>query len=182
LESVLPILPSVAVLINSLTSNEELAMLPWIDIANHKSKSKLYLLYGTLQDNIVLKTSPSTENANESAETDKFVNFDYGGSIEGCSNDKLLGEYGFVEEDNPNDYIDFTLRGTGVTLRRHGLLDCSNAHVLDEVKIAAKELRKSLALVGMRDDATTDEIDVQRSSLASQWRNEKIRLLDEFLT
>lgn len=157
-------------------------MLPWIDIANHKSKSKLYLLYGTLQDNIVLKTSPSTENANESAEADKFVNFDYGGSIEGCSNDKLLGEYGFVEEDNPNDYIDFTLRGTGVTLRRHGLLDCSNAHVLDEVKIAAKELRKSLALVGMRDDATTDEIDVQRSSLASQWRNEKIRLLDEFLT
>jgi hypothetical protein len=186
LESFLPVLPSIAVLVNSLTANEELAMLPWIDIANHKSKSKLYLQYGILQDNIVLKSSSSIDSSASSIDEscDNFVTFDYGGFIDGCSNDKLLGEYGFVEKDNPNDYIDFTVRGTAVKLRRNGRLDCSHVGVLlDDLKSAAKELRQSLAFVDTLDrDEATEEVDILRSSLASQWRNEKIRLLDEFIS
>jgi hypothetical protein len=179
LGSTLPILPSVTVLVKSLANNQELAMLPWIDIANHKSKSRLYLQYGLLQDDIVLKRETTIQNAIGKPD---FVHFDYGGSG-GCSNDKLLGEYGFIEQDNPNDTIDIYVRGNAITLRRNGRTDNLTSDItIEELRRAARDTRNCLAAFGAADHQTTvDEIDTLRNSLASHWRYEKLRLLDEFL-
>ena len=181
LESTLPLIPSITVLVNTLTANEELAMLPWIDVANHRSKSRLFLQYGLLQDNIVLKRDFSSPEQHAADGSYSFVNFDYGGTFDGCSNDKLLGEYGFVEIDNPNDTIEMTVNGEKFVIGRQGIIieDIFNASI-DEVKGAAKSLRNSLAN-DVLIDSTPDQISTLRINLAKQWRNEKIKLLDEFL-
>eukprot|EP00804_Cyclotella_cryptica_P026223 CCRYP_009794-RD/>CCRYP_009794-RD protein AED:0.44 eAED:0.44 QI:316/1/0.5/1/0/0/2/0/163 len=137
-----------AMLVNSLTSEEELAMLPWIDIANHKSKSRLYLQYGLLRDDVVLKRDNMSFANNINGEDDLYssiVEFDYGGTSVGVGNDKLLGEYGFVEKDNPNDTIDLWVNGRSTTIGRNGVIgSLRNDISVEELKSAALRIRRKL--------------------------------------
>lgn len=178
-DSALPVLTSAAVLVNTIVSEEpELAMLPWIDIANHKSKSRLFLEYGLFHDGIVLKRDGEAEfNEDQSF---SFINFDYGGASKGVNSDKLLGEYGFVEENNPNDAMDILVGKKLVTIGRRGQVLTAQSSLKD-IKDAAKKVRDGLLDTKEGCNSSNDPVDIQRYILAAQWRKEKIRLLNEFL-
>jgi len=168
---------SVIALVSTLTSEEvELGMLPWIDIANHKSTSSLQLGYDLLRDGIVLKGVAGSGN--------EFAEFDYGGR-HGIDNDKLLGEFGFVELDNPNDIFEVVVAdGIVVKFKRHGVVNKSAADDIsdDEILESARKARCALvAGFSLHTAVPTDSIAAGRFKMASQWRNEKIRLLDEYI-
>lgn len=176
-EPAIPVILSVITLVSTLVAKEpELAMIPWIDIANHKSKSRLYLEYDLLHDRIALK--------GESMSPDEFVTFDYGGASQGIDNNRLLGEYGFVEEDNPSDTLGVKVgRGT-VTIGRRGIVHYPPSLMKDEeeVRLAARKTRDNLLLAAsVASTESNDAIDSERANLAALWRKEKIRLLDEYL-
>ena len=196
-ETAIPLLISSLYLISTLLRSRkepELAMLPWIDIANHKSQSRLNLEYGLLGDEIIIKKDGAASPLSSSAigeEEAQFVNFDYGGASQGAGNNKLLGIYGFVEEDNPNDTMNIQIGGKSkriITIGRKGVVhtplsneeDCT----LDEVIYAASDLRGKFLELDQMHDCTkiSDPIEYQRSWLAAQWRKEKIRLINEFLS
>lgn len=191
--AIIPFVISSSHLISTLLQSKqepELAMLPWIDIANHKSGSKLSLEYGLFRDEIILK------KGDEVATESSFVNFDYGGASQGAGNDKLLGIYGFVEEDNPNDTMDVQIGNSEdeqifITIGRNGTLKTQlSSSSGEEMKDALRKVtqnihslrRKFRYLDQMHDSAViSDLVERQRCRLASQWRAEKIRLIDEFL-
>ena len=149
---------------------------------------------GLFSDEIILKKDRAASPLSSSAigeEEVQFVNFDYGGASQGAGNNKLLGIYGFVEEDNPDDTVNIQIGGKSkriITIGRKGVVhtqlsneeDCT----LDEVIYAARDLRgKFLELDQMHDcKKISDPIEYQRSWLAAQWRKEKIRLINEFLS
>ena len=173
-EPSIPLILSVVALVSTLTSDEvELGMLPWIDVANHKSTSSLHLGYDLLRDGIVLKGGAGSGN----------VEFDYGGR-NGICNDKLLGEFGFVEVDNPNDILEVAVAGDiVVNFGRYGVVNKSAAEISDdEILESARKARCALvAGFSSQTSVPTDPIAVGRFKMASQWRNEKIRLLDEYI-
>ena len=176
-ESSIPLILSVIALVSTLTSDEvELGMLPWIDIANHKSASSLQLGYDLLRDGIVLKGFPGSGNN---------VLFDYGGAKNGICNDKLLGEFGFVEVDNPNDSFEVVVDdGIVVNFGRYGVVNKRAADDISDDELLELARKARCALVAGSSSRTaepTDPIAAGRFKMASQWRNEKIRLLDEYI-
>ena len=186
-ETFIPVVISSSYLLRTLLrlqKEPELAMLPWIDIANHKSQSRLNLKYGMFGDEIILKKDDDGEVTTAPL---LFINFDYGGS-EGIGNDKLLGRYGFVEVDNPNDSLDLEIEDGNkkqiITIGRNGVLrtqleETPGGCTIKEVVHAISDLRLHLLTDGEED--TLEHIESQRCGLASQWRAEKTRLIDEFL-
>jgi len=201
--TLLPLPISATRLVSALldrSEQSEIAMLPWIDIANHKSESRMYLGYGLWGDEIIMKhdaktsVTDSSPTIYKSGENPSFplempVNFDYGGASKGIGNDKLLGVYGFVEENNPNDTLKLRVGKhvtTTITIGRKGTLLTKDHHcTLHEISLALEELREKLLDLNDSDKHNhiperSDPIGVQRHRLAAQWRKEKIRLLDEF--
>jgi len=171
-ESSIPLMLSVVALVSTLTSDEvELGMLPWIDIANHKSTSSLQLGYDLLRDGVVLKGAVSGN-----------VEFDYGGKKNGICNDKLLGEYGFVEVDNPNDLFEAVVAdGVVVSVGRYGVVRERTADLCDDEQLLESARKSRCALMAGLHDVPKDPIGAGRFKMAAQWRNEKIRLLDEYI-
>ena len=158
----------------------------------------MYLEYGLWGDEIIMKhddkTSTTSPTINERGENPSFplempVHFDYGGASKGIANEKLLGVYGFVEENNPNDTLKLRVGKhitTTITIGRKGGLLTKDYHcTLHEVTRAVEELREKLLDLNDSDRHNhspqgSDPIVLQRHRLAAQWRKEKIRLLDEF--
>lgn len=179
-ESAVPLMLSVTTLVSSLVSTEpELAMIPWIDLANHKSTSRLHLEYDLLHDGIALK------GEHKSMPGESLVYFDYGGR-QGIDNNKLLGEYGFVEENNPNDILDIEVGEDLITMGRQGVVRSStNESLVKEKEVTNAVLRARASLLAVGAPKATedlyDTIDFDRAKLAALWRQEKIRLLDEYL-
>jgi hypothetical protein len=115
----------------STKQSAETAMMPFIDLANHKSgRNEMIFEYSVWKDAIVWKKKvvtkkhdttttttpttpglPNTDNVEENDRgelDDEWITFDYGGTF-GTTNDALLGIYGFVEHDNPNDQLQLLL-------------------------------------------------------------------------
>ena len=198
--SILPLLVSSLMLaylqISSKTKGPEIAMLPWIDLANHKSGTKMTLEYDMFQDSIVWKRSSISEmkDSNQITGDSEWITFDYGGET-GASNDHLLGVYGFVETDNPNDTIDLELRKSDehdqsiVSIGRYGKIvgdsgsgGGSRSQDYESLLIeSAKRARRNILEKGFHEAITVAQIDPTQADLAKMWRTEKIRLLDEFI-
>lgn len=174
IEAIIPLIASFMALAYIVSSNQvnELALVPWIDLANHDSSSSPCVFeYNLLKDAIALKT---TERKQE------WVTFSYGGK-KGIHNDRLLGEYGFVEVDNPNDILVLQLHIDSVTIGRSGKIQEASSLDAQLVESAIK-LRLILSdPVHIHPPNESDPVDVERAKLAELWRQEKIRLLDEFL-
>ena len=111
-----------------------------------------------------------------------WVTFSYGGT-DGIGNDRLLGEYGFVEVDNPDDTLTLQTNDESVVIGRNGTIRepsllPSNARLVE----SASKLRSVLAdPVSIHPPNESDIVDVERAKLAELWRLEKVRMLDEFL-
>ena len=206
--SMLPLLVSSLVLaylqISSKTRGAEIAMLPWIDLANHKSNTHMILEYDIFQDSIVWKKSEKSNSmeegvkASKSTSTDdaEWITYDYGGET-GITNDHLLGVYGFVEVDNPNDTIDLELNNndqTILTVGRYGRIigestavgngDIAMLSQHDQILYAAEQTRRKLLERGdllSTEEAKSSIFDPMQADIANVWRREKIRLLDELL-
>mmetsp|Transcript_25161 Transcript_25161/g.55818 ORF Transcript_25161/g.55818 Transcript_25161/m.55818 type:complete len:414 (+) Transcript_25161:83-1324(+) len=180
-ESAVPVILSVVLVSSLVVAEPELAMIPWIDLANHKSKSHLNLEYDLLHDSIALK------GQRKSIPGESFVNFDYGGR-QGIDNNKLLGEYGFVEENNPSDILHIEVGEDIVTIGRHGVVRSStrsNESFVKEKEVTNAVLKARARLLAVGTATATEDghitIDFDRTKLAALWRREKIRLLDEYL-
>jgi hypothetical protein len=122
--------------------------------------------------------------------------FGYGGRA-GISNDRLLLEYGFVEENNPDDTHRIPLvsseeaakgRGGGVecvVLGRRGAVRAAVLEAPPKATPSAVTAAVSAELARLRDASHVasgnfaTEAEQERWQLASAWRREKIRLLDE---
>lgn len=158
----------------------ELALVPWIDFANHQSSAGgLVFQYDCLRDAIQLRRREGGSHA--TSEEDGWITFDYGGAAEGITNDRLLGEYGFVEEDNPNDTLVIEVGDAVLTLGRHGrrgLTGGGKLHTEGDVRDAIEATRAALAASQVPVDSR-DPNDAILAGLAAQWRREKRRLLDE---
>jgi len=113
--------------------------------------------------------------------------FCYGG-LSGISNDRLLLEYGFVEVDNPGDTHRIRV-GTGnkstqaadvIVLGRYGKVLQASVQP-SEVTAAVDAVLDSLW--GTSDIAEfLTEVQQERWRLATTWRREKIRILEEYRT
>ena len=179
LQNIIPLLPTSAFLIHALSKrNNEIAMLPWIDLGNHKSGNAMSFEYDILHDNIILKEDADT---NILASNNKWVTYDYGG-VTGINNDRLLGEYGFIEIDNPNDTFELDIvHGETVILGRHGvILDRAN-QTNEKILHAAINIRKVFAERFNSDVDFNDPFDIECAAVAQLWRQEKVRLIDEFM-
>lgn len=174
IESMLPLLVSTAVLLFlHVKKKSEIALLPWIDLANHKSGTKMVFEYDILNDSINWKRT--------GGDPDKYdwVTFDYGGEL-GATNDRLLGVFGFVEIDNPNDTFEVELKnGSFATIGRFGQVQGGNDVKMDDAVLAASNARERL--LSFTAENPSDSTDFTRAQVAESWRSEKIRLLDELL-
>jgi hypothetical protein len=170
MEAVVPLIASFSALAYTLSNrNVELALVPWLDFANHDTLSAPSVFeYDIMNDAISWKVM---------SKRGEWATYDYGGSA-GATNDRLLGEYGFVEIDNPNDTLLLELADCHRSIGRNGRMsEPPNDLVLD----SAQELRKALANGKVSPPDLNDPVDVERSRLADVWRQEKIRLLDELM-
>ena len=198
-------------------ATEELAMVPWIDMANHKSNTASFVM--KLQYNIwnncvewvrkvetepsISTSAPPLDELNNIHNNDSlrgWITYDYGGK-RGITNDKLLANYGFVEAENPNDRLEIQIYDDnaideapevailgrfGKVIEKNGAVwqnsTLTNANVVDAVSKQRDRLhsvsRSSKTLYPVEKGNAIDEA---RAKLASSWRREKIRLLDEFL-
>ena len=175
-ENTIPLFPSFAFLVHILSKkNNEIAMIPWIDVANHNSAATMSFEYDLLKDSIVFKEA---RTKNILVLDDKWITFDYGG----INNDRLLGEYGFVEIDNPNDTFDLKINECRtITLGRRGIIIDHSNETNEMIVNAAYEMRKNLGEPLDEIVCSDDPFDIEIAAAAQLWRQEKIRILDEYL-
>ena len=212
--SMLPLLVSSLLLaylqISFKTRGGEVAMLPWIDLANHKSNTHMTLEYNIFRNSIVWKKREKSQSIEDGVTASKstspddaeWITFDYGGET-GITNDHLLGVYGFVEVDNPNDTIDLELNSndqTVITVGRYGQIiggssagnrerQYNNGDIVmlsqhDQILYTAEQTRRKLLEredLLSADEAKSSNCDPLLADVANAWRREKIRLLDELL-
>jgi len=215
--NILPLLVSSTVLSGILIKAQqqpELAFIPWVDFANHKSDSSsevrgtkegLVFEYDNFQDAILLKKKEGSDSITSSSSfqgnNKEWITFNYGGQQEGITNDRLLGEYGFVEEDNANDRFVLEIGGSYLlSMGRHGRYTLKpssnygggenddeegNEELPTETEIRALVIttRDELtSLIENENNPPKDPVDLERAKLASIWRREKVRLIDEYLS
>eukprot|EP00957_Ditylum_brightwellii_P134997 10293235-Ditylum_brightwellii.AAC.1 len=85
-EAAMPLVASAAFLVSTLIGREpEIAFIPWIDFANHRSGKKAIFEYDLFGDAILFKAENKV-----SASGEQWVTFDYGGASNGITNDFLL--------------------------------------------------------------------------------------------
>lgn len=170
-EALLPLMAPVLALGYILSNrNYEVALVPWLDLANHKTNSPSSIFqYDIVHDSILWRTGRDSRK-------DGWATFNYGGSS--TTNDRLLGDYGFIEIDNPNDSIILELSDRRVIIN---MLEAVEQPPDEEVLECAKNVREKLAKPVSLAADRNDPVDVERYKLAELWRQEKVRLLDWFL-
>jgi hypothetical protein len=176
-----PLLLSFVSLLSYTRRKPQVALVPWVDLANHQSgNNQMMFEYNLFSESILWKQKQGPIRCGGVMDVDPWITFEY---LDQATNDDLLGLYGFVEHDNPNDTMQlFCLEDKGDRLITVGRKGHCQQDVSPKVLVAsAQQTRERLAAPAAAPVKDDDSVDIARATLAENWRREKIRLLDEVL-